>query len=240
MWNPRLTQTNQAARLMLKLDPIDARFMSHKGGNQMGLAIMVRYRLGEPNLKMMKRVRESGMAMAMLHWVWFIKKKAFVFFPFYKNALGQSILIAVIRATNFIVFTLHFSFFLPHRLCHSGKQLAISLHPLCQPSKSFLVIEIYENVFILSYILQNGDDSVDWKLENETMAAFVQTLLQQIQQRFQTMSDSIIMKIDEMGCRIDELEQTINDLKAEMDADKPPSPSVPSLPKDDSKSPKEP
>ncbi|KAB2097226.1 hypothetical protein ES319_A01G156900v1 [Gossypium barbadense] len=33
-------------------------------------------------------------------------------------------------------------------------------------------------VFILSYILQNGDDSVDRKLENETMAAF--TLLQQI------------------------------------------------------------
>ncbi|PPS19630.1 hypothetical protein GOBAR_AA00926 [Gossypium barbadense] len=65
MWNPQLTQTNQAARLMLKLDLIDARFMSHKGGNQMGLAIMVRYRLGEPNLKMMKRVRESGMAMAM-------------------------------------------------------------------------------------------------------------------------------------------------------------------------------
>ncbi|MBA0664818.1 hypothetical protein Goklo_004767 [Gossypium klotzschianum] len=28
-------------------------------------------------------------------------------------------------------------------------------------------------VFILSYILQNGDDSVDRKLENETMAAFV-------------------------------------------------------------------
>ncbi|KAG4126666.1 hypothetical protein ERO13_D10G170375v2 [Gossypium hirsutum] len=26
----------------------------------------------------------------------------------------------------------------------------------------------------------NGDDSVDRKLENETMAAFVQTLLQQI------------------------------------------------------------
>ncbi|MBA0749644.1 hypothetical protein Gogos_003546 [Gossypium gossypioides] len=99
MWNPRLTQTNQAARLMLKLDPMDARFMSHKGGNQMGLAIMVRYRLGEPNLKMMKRVRESGMAMAM---------------------------VSDLRA------------------------------------------------------FMNGDDSVDRKLENETMAAFVQTLHQQI------------------------------------------------------------
>ncbi|KAG8480924.1 hypothetical protein CXB51_025717 [Gossypium anomalum] len=83
-------------------------------------------------------------------------------------------------------------------------------------------------VFILSYILQNGDDSVDRKLENETMAAFVQTLLQQI-----------VSSYFELFW-IDELEQTINDLKAEMDADKPPSPLVPSLPKEDSKSPKEP
>ncbi|TYG50796.1 hypothetical protein ES288_D10G204500v1 [Gossypium darwinii] len=77
----------------------------------------------------------------------------------------------------------------------------------------------------------NGDDSVDRKLENETMAAFVQTLLQQIVGSYFELF---------WGCRIDELEQAINDLNAEMDADKPPSLSVPSLPKDDSKSPKEP
>ncbi|KAK5794431.1 hypothetical protein PVK06_035656 [Gossypium arboreum] len=96
----------------------------------------------------------------------------------------------------------------------------------------------------------NGDDSVDWKLENETMAAFVQTLLQQILFLCEGMSCMIsFYKASRKFCfvdlvvvwwRIDELEQTINDLKAEMDADKPPSPSVPSLPKDDSKSPKEP
>ncbi|XP_066371904.1 heat shock factor-binding protein-like [Miscanthus floridulus] len=48
------------------------------------------------------------------------------------------------------------------------------------------------------------------------MTAFVQNLLIQMQTRFQAMSENIISKIDEMGARIDELEQSINDLKAEM------------------------
>ncbi|KAJ1258965.1 hypothetical protein BS78_10G116700 [Paspalum vaginatum] len=48
------------------------------------------------------------------------------------------------------------------------------------------------------------------------MTAFVQNLLVQMQTRFQAMSENIITKIDEMGARIDELEQSINDLKAEM------------------------
>jgi len=33
------------------------------------------------------------------------------------------------------------------------------------------------------------------------------------------MSENIITKIDEMGLRIDELEQSINDIKAEMGSD---------------------
>ncbi|KQK18625.1 heat shock factor-binding protein 1 [Brachypodium distachyon] len=51
------------------------------------------------------------------------------------------------------------------------------------------------------------------------MTAFVQNLLVQMQTRFQTMSENIISKIDEMGTRIDELEMSINDLKAEIGAD---------------------
>ncbi|CAN6178461.1 unnamed protein product [Urochloa humidicola] len=51
------------------------------------------------------------------------------------------------------------------------------------------------------------------------MTAFVQNLLLQMQTRFQAMSENIISKIDEMGMRIDELEQSINDLKAEMGSD---------------------
>ncbi|XP_017975670.1 PREDICTED: heat shock factor-binding protein 1 [Theobroma cacao] len=85
----------------------------------------------------------------------------------------------------------------------------------------------------------DGNDSVDPKQSTGDMAAFVQNLLQQMQSRFQTMSDSIIMKIDEMGSRIDELEQSINDLRAEMGAENSSSPSVPAVPKDDSKSPSE-
>ncbi|XP_042399981.1 heat shock factor-binding protein-like [Zingiber officinale] len=56
------------------------------------------------------------------------------------------------------------------------------------------------------------------------MTAFVQNLLVQMQNRFQAMSEGILLKIDEMGSKIDELEQSINDLKAEIgveDAAKP-------------------
>ena len=44
------------------------------------------------------------------------------------------------------------------------------------------------------------------------LTKFVQNLLNQMQTRFQTMSDSIIGRIDEMGGRIDELEKSIGDL----------------------------
>ncbi|KAJ6657213.1 hypothetical protein lerEdw1_002802 [Lerista edwardsae] len=40
----------------------------------------------------------------------------------------------------------------------------------------------------------------------------VQTLLQQMQDKFQTMSDQIIGRIDDMSCRIDDLEKNIADL----------------------------
>lgn len=68
----------------------------------------------------------------------------------------------------------------------------------------------------------------DTKQNTADMTQFVQNLLTQMQTRFQTMSDSIVSKIDEMGERISELEQSINDLRAEMGAEgtqPPPSPS---------------
>ncbi|KAJ6329148.1 hypothetical protein OIU77_010762 [Salix suchowensis] len=60
------------------------------------------------------------------------------------------------------------------------------------------------------------------------MTAFVQRLLQQMQSRFQTMSDSIVSKIDEMGNRVDELEKSIDELRAEMGVEGSPSPLAPS------------
>ncbi|KAL6571580.1 hypothetical protein OROHE_003223 [Orobanche hederae] len=69
----------------------------------------------------------------------------------------------------------------------------------------------------------DGHDAENSKQSTSDMTAFVQNLLQQMQTRFQTMSDSIIgicflnsVLLDEMGNRIDELEQSINDLRAEM------------------------
>ncbi|KAM7485093.1 hypothetical protein LguiA_001102 [Lonicera macranthoides] len=69
----------------------------------------------------------------------------------------------------------------------------------------------------------DGHDTDDPKQSTADMTVFVQNLLQQMQSRFQAMSDSIISKIDEMGNRIDELEQSINDLRAEMGQEGSPS-----------------
>ncbi|KAK2364656.1 hypothetical protein P8452_67574 [Trifolium repens] len=73
----------------------------------------------------------------------------------------------------------------------------------------------------------DGHDSEDPKQSTADMTVFVQNLLQQMQTRFQTMSDSIITKIDDMGSRINELEQSINDLRAEMGVESSPSPAKP-------------
>ncbi|PIN04728.1 Heat shock factor binding protein [Handroanthus impetiginosus] len=82
----------------------------------------------------------------------------------------------------------------------------------------------------------DGHDAENTKQSTADMTAFVQNLLQQMQSRFQTMSESIISKIDEMGNRIDELEQSINDLRAEMGQEGSPSPSAPLKAREEPKS----
>lgn len=57
-----------------------------------------------------------------------------------------------------------------------------------------------------------GVDSADNANE---LTQLVQTMLTQMQSRFQTMSDNIIGRIDEMGNRIDDLEKSIADLVQE-------------------------
>ncbi|GMN38038.1 hypothetical protein TIFTF001_007301 [Ficus carica] len=91
----------------------------------------------------------------------------------------------------------------------------------------------------------NGEDS---KQSTADMSAFVQDLLQQMQCRFQAMSDSIVTKnilsllyyisltfnaLDDMGTRINELEKSINDLKTEMGMEGSPSPMASSKPNAD-------
>ncbi|XP_047319516.1 heat shock factor-binding protein-like [Impatiens glandulifera] len=75
----------------------------------------------------------------------------------------------------------------------------------------------------------------DPKQSTADMTAFVQNLLQQMQARFQTMSESIVTKIDDMGGRINELEQSINDLRAEMGTEASSSPLAPSGKSDEAK-----
>jgi heat shock factor-binding protein 1 len=48
------------------------------------------------------------------------------------------------------------------------------------------------------------------------LTIFVQNLLEQMQQRFNQMSSTIISRIDDMGGRIDELEKSIGDLMAQV------------------------
>ncbi|XP_016554469.1 heat shock factor-binding protein [Capsicum annuum] len=81
----------------------------------------------------------------------------------------------------------------------------------------------------------DGHSADNTKQSTADMTIFVQNLLQQMQTRFQTMSESIISKIDDMGNRIDELEQSINDLRVEMGQEGSPSPSAALKSKDDSK-----
>ena len=60
---------------------------------------------------------------------------------------------------------------------------------------------------------QRLDLSADTVPDNAAdLTLFVQNLLEQMQGRFNTMSSSIISRIDEMGNRIDDLEKSIGEL----------------------------
>ncbi|CAA0834179.1 heat shock factor binding protein [Striga hermonthica] len=83
----------------------------------------------------------------------------------------------------------------------------------------------------------DGHDAENAKQSTADMTAFVQNLLQQMQSRFQTILKFLnCIVLDEMGNRIDELEQSINDLRAEMGQEGSPSPSAPLKSKEEPKS----
>jgi len=52
--------------------------------------------------------------------------------------------------------------------------------------------------------------------QHQDLTLFVQNLLKEMQVRFQSMSDGIVNRIDDMGYRIDDLERSINDLMQEV------------------------
>ncbi|XVE65613.1 hypothetical protein DITRI_Ditri08aG0014400 [Diplodiscus trichospermus] len=99
--------------------------------------------------------------------------------------------------------------------------------------------------FLASDLTLTGDgkDSVDSKQDTADMAVFgfSERCIQIGWGPEFTSTDVVFLDfnaLDEMGSRIDELEQSINDLRAEMGAEHYPPP-VHSRPTDDSKSPKE-
>lgn len=65
---------------------------------------------------------------------------------------------------------------------------------------------------------KSGGAGAEVPAEPEELTVFVQNLLQQMQIRFQAMSDAIIGKIDEMGGRIDDLERNISELMTQASA----------------------
>mmetsp|Transcript_15393 Transcript_15393/g.21067 ORF Transcript_15393/g.21067 Transcript_15393/m.21067 type:complete len:80 (-) Transcript_15393:156-395(-) len=60
--------------------------------------------------------------------------------------------------------------------------------------------------------MSDSKGSSDVPENAQDLTIFVQNLLEQMQQRFNQMSTSIIGRIDEMGNRIDDLERSIADL----------------------------
>eukprot|EP00635_Sarcinochrysidales_sp_CCMP3193_P004334 CAMPEP_0118889470 /NCGR_PEP_ID=MMETSP1166-20130328/383_1 /TAXON_ID=1104430 /ORGANISM="Chrysoreinhardia sp, Strain CCMP3193" /LENGTH=79 /DNA_ID=CAMNT_0006828061 /DNA_START=28 /DNA_END=270 /DNA_ORIENTATION=- len=53
----------------------------------------------------------------------------------------------------------------------------------------------------------------------QDLTVFVKNLLEQMQQRFETMSERIVGRIDEMGTRIDDLEKSIGELMEQAGVD---------------------
>ncbi|KAK8693837.1 hypothetical protein V6N13_071405 [Hibiscus sabdariffa] len=72
--------------------------------------------------------------------------------------------------------------------------------------------------------VQDGHNSEDSKQSTADMTVFVHNLLQQMATRLKSNARPAL---DEMGNRINELEQSINDLKVEMGVEGSPSPLPP-------------
>ncbi|KAF8387837.1 hypothetical protein HHK36_026498 [Tetracentron sinense] len=116
-------------------------------------------------------------------------------------------------------------------------------------SHSVLILQKMETWSTFRERFKDGHDSEDPKQSTADMTIFVQNLLQQMQSRCKTRClcfsrDLFVFSfncdvLDEMGNRIDELEQSINELKTEMGAEGSPSPVAPSKPKPEESQPAE-
>ncbi|XP_038996448.1 heat shock factor-binding protein-like isoform X3 [Hibiscus syriacus] len=80
----------------------------------------------------------------------------------------------------------------------------------------------------------DGRNSDESKPNTADMSIFVRDLLQQMSELCDFYSLLNFKALDEMGDRINELENSVNDLKAEIGVDGSPSPLAPSKKKSDS------
>lgn len=73
-------------------------------------------------------------------------------------------------------------------------------------AKRFRVVVLRAQLFDKTAMDNSQDD------QHQDLTVFVQSLLKEMQGRFQNMSDSIVNRIDDMGSRIDDLEKSIAEL----------------------------
>ncbi|XP_036371500.1 heat shock factor-binding protein 1-like protein 1 [Megalops cyprinoides] len=55
----------------------------------------------------------------------------------------------------------------------------------------------------------------------QDLAEFMETTMQNLQSKFQAMSDQIVSRMDEMGTRIDDLEKNVADLMTQAGMEEP-------------------
>mmetsp|Transcript_14169 Transcript_14169/g.20942 ORF Transcript_14169/g.20942 Transcript_14169/m.20942 type:complete len:81 (-) Transcript_14169:15-257(-) len=78
-----------------------------------------------------------------------------------------------------------------------------------------------------------GDDArdeVENSHQNEELSVYLESVLEQMQNRFQEMSDTVVKRFDEIGNRLDDLEKSMSDL---MEASGVEQANVESIDKDD-------
>ncbi|KAI8561640.1 hypothetical protein RHMOL_Rhmol04G0356200 [Rhododendron molle] len=107
---------------------------------------------------------------------------------------------------------------------------------ICCSSVGLDSVSLY-NCLMLSGWSKDGRDTDDQKQSPADMTVFVQNLLQQMVSLFSSFSLFVCFfnynALDEMGSRIDELEQSINELRTEMGQEGSPSPSAALKPKEE-------
>ena len=80
-----------------------------------------------------------------------------------------------------------------------------------KPAAMLPMVSIYDQAFLIHF------KYLDLTNANE-LTELVQNMLNQMQKRFQGMSDNIVDRIDDMGGRIEELEKSIGELVNEAGA----------------------